>query len=692
MKKFFLISLISLAYLSSNAQSKRVWLFYADEFYKKADYASALENYLKTLNDTTVKDVFVLPYEANISNQKLPKKDIKIAPDKTVPLKDYIDHQIAMCYAKTFDYNHAAPYFKMTAEKGTYPHDKYYYAKSLMNIKKYTEAIENFEAYIASPTKTDSLAKSAQRFMTGCFYAQDSSNVKPEVKIRLADTAVFNKGTASFAAMFWGNPHKIIFTSARKGGVLVDPEHQDSEFLCDLYWSEMDSDSTWGKAHNFGRPVNTATHDASGAFTADNVMYFTRWSDEKRTEQKIYLARMMNGKFFEALKLDTSVNVAGYKSVNPFITLDGTQLYFSSNRPGGKGGMDIWVIDIDENGKSVGKAKNLGAVINTMYDEVTPFYHNVSSTLYFSSNGHPTTGGLDIFKSHYNLDDESFGLPINLGMPINSSKDDAYMIWDRFLKKGFFSSDREECESGHCYDIYELINSKIVIKIEGTVYDQVTEKIIPNALVTFKDVKGDDEPVFFTTDENGFYSSELRQEQELFLKAQKVKYFADAASVNTNGVTETTTIIQDFFLKPQPAEGVEVEIAGIEYDFDKATLRPSSLTVLDKLYDFLMLNDNLSVEIKSHTDCRGSDEYNMKLSQERAQSCVTYLISKGIPVARLHPQGYGETEPIPGHECTTIDKYKADKAKFKEMHQRNRRTAFRVTKEGDLTPVLESGK
>ena len=691
MKNFFLV-LFALTSLGAISQSKRVWLYNADNFYHKADYASALYNYLKVLDDTSIRNTYVLPYEATISNQKLPNKEIKIDSLRKVPLKDYVDHQIAMSYAKTYDYNHAAPYFKQTADKGSYVHDRYYYAKSLMNIKDYKLAIENFETYIASKEATDSLSNSAQRFMTGCFYALDSNNVKPEIKIILADTAVFNKGTSAFAAMFWGNPHKIIFTSARKGGVLIDPEKQESEYLCDLYWAEKDSDSTWGKAHNFGRPVNTATHDASGTFTADNVMYFTRWSDEKRTEQKIYLARMMNNKFFEATKLDTAVNIPGYRSVNPFVSLDGTQLYFSSNRPGGKGGMDIWVIDIDEAGNPIGKAKNLGPIVNTSYDEVTPFLHSVSSTLYFSSNGHSTIGGLDIFKSSFDLDNETYSKPVNLGMPINSSKDDAYMIWDRFLKTGFFSSDREECESGHCYDIYEIINGKIEIKLEGTVYDQETEKIIPNALITFKDVKGDDEPFFLTTDEKGFYSTDLRQEQELFLKAQKVKYFADAASVKTTGVTETTTLVQDFFLKAQPLNGAEIEIPGIEYDFDKATLRPNSLTVLDKLYEFLKLNDNLQVEIKSHTDCRGSDIYNLDLSQRRAQSCVDYLVSKGIPKENLLSQGYGETQPIPGHECDAIEKFKGDKEKYKAMHQKNRRTAFRVTKEGSLNPVLESGK
>lgn len=691
MKKIVYLFLLVLSF-NAAAQSKKLWLFYADNYYKKADYASALEYYKKTLDDSTVLTTQILPYEVIIGNQKLSKKGIKVDSTKKVSVYDYTMHQIAMCYKKTFDYNHEVEYFKLTSEKGAYPEDVYNYANALMNVKQYDEAITVFEKYLTSNTKTDSLVKSAQRSMAGCYYAMDSTNVKGQVLVSLADTAVFNKGTAAFAAMYWGNTRKLIFTSARTGGVILDPTKQQSEFLCDLYWVEMNEDSTWGKAQNFGRPVNTGMHEASGAFSADDIMYFTRWSDEKREEQNIYLARMMNNKFFEAFKLDSGINMAGYKSINPFVTFDGSALYFSSNRPGGQGGMDIWVVKLDDAGNPISKPMNLGEPVNTPYDEVTPFFHSVSSTLYFSSNGHQGIGGLDIFKSAYNIDEEIYGAPVNMGMPINSSKDDAYIIWDRYSKKGYFSSDREDCPTGHCYDIYEINNGPITIKLEGYVYSTETEKIIPNALLTFKDVKGEEEPFFLTSNEDGYYAIDLKQEQELFIKAQKAKYLADAANVNTNGITESTILQQDFFLKPIPVG--EVTIEGIEYDYDKATLRPASLVVLDKLYDFLALNDNLIVEIKSHTDCRGSDAYNLKLSQQRAQSCVDYLIGKGIPKEKLIPQGYGETEPIPGFECAEIEKLKKkDKVKYEEMHQKNRRTAFRIVKEDDPnSPVLESGK
>jgi outer membrane protein OmpA-like peptidoglycan-associated protein len=232
--------------------------------------------------------------------------------------------------------------------------------------------------------------------------------------------------------------------------------------------------------------------------------------------------------------------------------------------------------------------------------------------------------------------------------------------------------------------------------LEGLVFDFDTDDIIPDAKLTFKDVRFGFEPFEIMTDEEGFYSLELERDWELFIKAQKPTYFADAANVDARGITETTTLIQDFTLQRIP-EG-EIEIEGIEYDFDSDNLRPISMEVLDKLYDFLEINDNLVVEINSHTDARGSDKYNLDLSQRRAKSCVDYLISKGIPEDRLIARGFGETQPAvlrgedkkpildsDGKEIPLTEKYiESHKSSDKknELHQRNRRTAFKVVGEG----------
>lgn len=678
MKRVLTVLFLAIS-LTGYSQSKKLWLYNADNYFKVKDYASALTYYLKVLDDTSIREIKVYPYETELVNQKLKTNKKELEKTKQVPLEHYVRHRIALCYQRTFDYSHAKSAFQTSLANNSYPEDQYLLAYSMMQLKEFEPAVLEFEKYLTHPQKTDSLSKAAQRDMVGCYFALDIANTKPNVIIKMADTATVNKGTSNFAAMYWGGTHKLVFTSAREGGVLIDPEKQQSEYICDLWWTEKESDTSYSVPQNFGRPVNTALHEAAGLFTIDELLFFTRWSDNKRDEQYICMAKMMNGLFFEAYKIDTSVNVKGYKSVQPFVSMDGTQLFFSSNRPGGFGGMDIWVCALDENGKP-GKAKNLGPSINTEYDEVTPFVHAISSTLYFSSNGHNSTGGLDIYKSYYDIDAEVYNTAVNLGLPFNSTKDDAYFIADRFIKTGYFSSDREDCPTGHCYDIYEFKNSDIEFNLSGYAYNQETGDILPNVLLTFSDVNGNDEVFFISTDDDGFYKTPLKQEQELFIKAKKNKYFADAAVVNTYGLTESTSLIQDFELRPIPTD--EIDIEGIEYDYDKATLRPKSKEVLDKLYDFLVLNDNLTVEIQSYTDCRGNDAYNMRLSQARAKSCVDYLVSKGIARERLIPKGFGETEPL--FICEDIEAFKkTDKAKFEEMHQRNRRTAFKVTSEGN---------
>jgi len=694
-KKGFLLVLMMLPLLAFS-QSRKVWMDHADKFYEKEDYQNALVNYQKALSDTAGLKNATIPYEIQTTVQRLKNKKHKVDTGRVVPLKDYIDHQIAACYLKTFDYKKAVEHFKKTSTFQSYPDDLYFYAVAQMNVEDHYEAVKSFEKYIKSDNYNDSLLRSAQLSVVGCHYALDEDNIKKEVIVEMADTNVFNSGTSAFAPMFFENENRLLFTSAREGGVIFDPEKQESAFLCDLYWTEMDGAGNWSDAKNFGRPLNSAQHDASGTFSKNSIIYYTRWNDNDRSDQGIYLARMVDFKFYESFKLPAAVNVEGYKSINPFVTIDGKTLFFSSDRPGGEGGMDIWKIKLDETGNVVGEAENLGRPVNSELDEVSPFYHQVSATLFFSSNGHNSIGGLDIFKSGFNMANRAFGKVVNLGMPINSSKDDAYMIWNRDLSKGYFSSDREDCEAGHCYDIYEVTNEPIRIILNGFAFDSDTEEKLPNTALKFKDIDFQFEDFTIMTDENGYYRQELQNNQEIFIKATRPHYFADAASVNTKKITESTTIVQDFYLRPIPSD--EIEIEGIEYDFDKATLRPRSKEILDELVEFLELNNNLVVEINSHTDARGSDSYNKRLSERRAKSCVVYLIAQGIDPSRLKAIGYGESDPNylkgdnkkpvigpDGKRIILTEAYinsQSDEETQEEYHQRNRRTSFKVVGEG----------
>lgn len=666
----------------------------ADNAYAKKDFATASVYYAKVLDDTTVLKNYVLPYEAQIVNLKMKslfkvpelkmskRKDSTKVADEDVPGSkyDFVMYRLAQSYRQNFDYPHAAEQFKKCVERKVYPDAPFYYGLSLMALKKYQTALYIFDQYTNKREGTDSLLKVAVKKQASCYFALDTLAGRKKVVVKMSDTLIFNKGTTSFAPMYYGSS-KLLFTSARKGGVVTDPEKQDSKYFCDLYYTTLE-DTAWQRPVNFGRPVNTSLHEGAGVFTPEEVMLFTRWSDNNRNESFIYMARTSDGRFFEAMKLGTEINVPGYKSQQPFVSADGKILYFSSNRPGGNGGFDLWMSPIDENG-FIGGAKNLGPTVNSAGDEITPFFHNLSNTLYFSSNGHRGMGGFDVMKSSLNVDDSAYQMPTNLNAPINSSKDDAYYIIEKFGTKGFFASDRIDCPGGHCYKIFEFINEPIKFSVEGVVFDNETNDPIPNALVTIRDVHDGEEPFFLVTNDKGEYSTPLKPNLEFFVKAQKNKYFGSAASIATKGLTTSSVIVQDFFLSQIPAGDIEIE--GIEYDFNKATLRPKSMEILDKIVDVLKINDNLTIELSAHTDARGNDAYNMKLSQGRAQSCVDYMIGKGIPKSRIIAHGYGETRPI--IKEAEINKMVPKSPEFEAAHQKNRRTAFKVVGESKINII-----
>lgn len=694
-KKILFVGLLLLSTNSAFSQAKRVWLYQADYYYEKNDFPSALRLYQMVLDDTLGMSTMVIPYEATLTNQKLKnKKDKDSIPD--VPVTDYVHHQIAMCYRKSYDYERALENFKVSAARGHYPDDYYYVANTLMNIGSYDSAMTAYDTFIMQDGSSDELLERALQDMSGCVFAMKLEEDE-DITVNIANTEIFNQGSASFGVSYWGSEDRLVFSSAREGGVILDPEKQDPNYLLDLYYTQRDdAESKWQAPKNFGRPLNSARHEASGWFNNGNAIFFTRWSDENRKAKHLYVAREINMQFFESQKLDSTINTDSTISINPFVTKDGKYLYFASDMPGGLGGLDIYRVRIDEGGNPIEEPQNLGKPVNSEFDEKTPFYHEKSRTLFFSSDGHETIGGFDVFKSDFDKDAGNFTIPANMGTPINSKFDDSYFIVDDMLRYGYVSSNRTDCQEcdstfselcSRCFKIFDVTLPELEFKIKGHVYDMTSGDVIPGATVEFKDISYKWEHFELQADENGYYEHDLVPNLELFLRASHKGYFADKAVVFTLGATESRVYTQDFYLEKIP-EG-EIEIKGIEYDFDSANLRPESKKELDKVVEFLELNNNLKIEIRSHTDERGSDSYNLLLSQRRAESVVNYLIEHGIPMDRLVPKGYGETKPaevpdLEGNPVILTPEYiysLTDKDLQEQYHQRNRRTAFFVLEE-----------
>jgi outer membrane protein OmpA-like peptidoglycan-associated protein len=719
MKKLQAVAVLFLLAVSVFAQSRKEWLDWADEAFKNEDYASAAYYYQRVIDPKTANSKeYTLPYvPKSIAMMDSASADsAKTTDDKKIKLDsvensknllsairyNYVVHQIAESYRLSRDYNNAEMWYAKAALSITkeFPFDPYYYGVCLMQNKKYDDAKKLFETYTKDSTKSETpLYKLALKGALSCYYAVDSNSVKKGQTVHILDSTV-NAGVSSFGLNFFGDNLDVMFSSARKGNKVTDSKIDNPLSVIDIYTGNKTGE-TFTNVKNFGDPLNTPFNEVAGCLSLNkDLFFFTRYNSQNPSDCKIYVSKYLNGKWLIPMMLQ-GVNIDGYKSMHPNLSFDGTKLYFSSNRPGGKGKMDIWYCDIDEFG-NVGQVYNLGPKVNTPENEIAPFYHYKTKTIYFSSDGHVGFGGLDIYKS-YNDDeynevdaDTIWSTPLNIKSPINSSKDDAYFVIQNDQRLAYYSSDREPCKDCgetpmYCYKVYSVDKEPLNFSLSGYVYDRETNKPIPNALLTFKDVSGDLQPFFITTDDKGYYFTPLRDELELYIKAQKNKYFGDAASVSTKGKTESENFTQDFFLSKIPAG--EIVIPGIEYDFDKATLRPESKKILDDLANYLTLNNQIYIQINSHTDFRGSDDYNERLSKERAKSCVDYLIEKGIDPARLMSEGYGEKQPIElkdanGNIIATLTEKYITALKTKEeqeaAHQKNRRTAFIVVKEDDI--------
>src|SRR5690625_535160 len=371
---------------------------------------------------------------------------------------------------------------------------------------------------------------------------------------------------------------------------------------------------------------------------------------------------------------DLSINSDFYSTAHPALSPDESKLYFASDRPGGIGETDLYVVEIDSTNNSLGEPENLGENINTIGRETFPYVAK-DSVLYFSSDGHFGLGGLDVFA--VKIKEDGLGNIINVGEPINSYADDfAYGIDDR-TKYGFVSSDRAK------YNDTTLVNTNIYsfkenspLKdpyqafIEGYVTDKNTEEPIEAAKIEFTDSEGTEYVVLFT-DEEGYYKTETNKYETYTIRASKEDYDTDE-KVSTAKLEEQRIDFQlqrnVVVLTPGVDLAKVLNIPIIYFDFDKSNIRPDAQVDLEKVYQVLKEYPEIRINIRSHTDSRGSDAYNLALSDRRAKSTKTYLIKKGIDASRMEAEGLGERELV--NECS--DGVPCTEA----QHQANRRSEF----------------
>ena len=600
-------------------------------------------------------------------------------PAKERAKRGQIARKMAMCYDKSLQSARAlAAWRNAIRYQQADTADRLAFAQTLMKNGNYREAEEQFQLVLDS-LPHDKLARD------GLFAARKAPDIKQlGSRYMVKRMEVFNSRRADYCPMLFGDEYdQLYFTSTRNEAQGDELSGITGTKPGDIFYSQKDDKGKWSKPEDVSGGVNTAYDEGACCFSADGrEMFLTQCVTDPSYPRYAQIVKSSRsdaawGKAAE-VKL-TGDTLSSY--AHPAISPDGEWLYFTSDMPGGKGGLDIWRVRITPAG--YGGVENLGEPVNTPGDEAFPTFRP-NGDLYFSSNGHPGLGGLDIFIAKVGRDGR-YHLS-HPGYPLNSQGDDFGMTFEGPYNRGFFSSNRGDARGWD--HIYSFVNPEIMQTVKGWVYEMDGYEL-PAAQVYVVGDDGTNEKMSVHSD--GSFTKVLDPGVSYLFLATCKGYLNHQEQVKAlvNPKESRDTTLQ-FALANISAPTL---IDNIFYDFDKATLRDSSKTALDQLVALLKENPHVTIELSAHCDYKGSAEYNKRLSQRRAEAVVAYLIAHGIAADRLTPVGYGKERPKKIKKKLT-EKYKwlkegdvltedfirglKDKKKDEICNQLNRRTEFSV--------------
>lgn len=606
--------------------------------------------------------------------------------EKKASEKAVLIFKVAEAYRALGDAANAEVWYEK-ANKAQYPDPitYYYIGEALKDQGKYAEAIAAYNKYKEKnpgDTRADASLASCQQAQAW----KDSPTrykVDPEV--------LLNSPQYDFCATFSDKRNSdVVFVSSRPASTGTETDGIAGESFTDLYASSRDKLGKWSEPVRLAPVINTAGAEGPAVFNEKrNMMYFTRCPHEKKKAFgcDIWVSKKVGNDYSEPVMLplkpqqdkkDTSMVTIGH----PALSKDGTLLVFSSNMKGGQGGKDLWKVALDKNGMPTGAVANLGKEINSPKDDMFPFLRE-NGDLYFSSNIIGGMGGMDIYHAA-KTGDGQWGHVENMKYPLNSSGDDFGIMFDGNEERGFFTTNRPGGKGED--DIWRFYVPDMVFALQGVAKDKVTGNPLPGAKI---EVVGTDGSNFNAlTDENGGFNFEengkdryIKENTSYTIRASKDQYLVVNDQITTVGLKESTTFVKEYLLQPVIPDRA-IALPEVLFDLGSATLRPEGKDSLQTLYQTLLDNPTIVIELAAHTDSRGTDKSNMTLSQNRAQSCVNYLISLGIDPARMVAKGYGESRP----KITDAEIAKMATTEEKEAaHQKNRRVEFTV-KSFDFVP------
>ena len=579
-------------------------------------------------------------------------------------------------YYYNAEYKKALPWYEQLFQEGKYkvkPEYYYRYAQTLKSVGDYTQADKMMAKFVELTNANDTRAA---LFEENKDYQTVIKNNSGRFQL---NNASINTENSEYGTAFYGD--KIVFagaTDARKAKHGVS--QWTGESFYDLYEAEH-FDQKLGSRKPFSSSINTQFNESTPVFTKDgNTMYFTRNNYVNRKlgsdiENTILLkilraTKDKNGNWGDIVEVP--FNSDQYNVAHPALSPDEKYLYFASDMPGSFGNSDIFRVEILGDNQ-YGTPENLGNIINTAGRESFP-YISKDNVLYYSSDGIPGLGGLDIFAVKFNADG-STSKPVNIGMPGNSADDDFCFVFNSDSKIGFLTSNRPGGKGKD--DIYSFHEDKPLLfscqkNIKGIVKDAKTKAIIANAKVilsdkVMKEVSTDQSK----TDGTFTFEKVNCNDSHYYLRGEKEKY--ETAEVNvTVGKDE---VVYEILLNPREVaikKGMDLakvfEIKEIKFDYNKADIRPDAAVELTKIVEVMREYPKMKIDIRSHTDSRGADSYNLKLSDRRAKATLEWMVKQGIERKRLTAKGYGETQLVNGCSngvpCTD------------EEHQANRRSEF----------------
>lgn len=664
LRYLFLLLLIQAGATQVFGQSSKKIFKEANEYFDSGDYSNALPIYLEYL---------------------------KLDPEH--PQSNF---NAGICYLKTIHENKAVGYLQKAYSKlpAIHPDIHLYLGEAYQYNHQFKEALQAFQTYKSIAVKRGTKDPTVLTYLERRLYECENGiqYLDKPVKAQIDNIGpVINSTYAEYAPVISADESVIVFTSRRLGSTGGFVAIDDNQYYEDIYIT-IKSNGIWAAPKNI-QEINTDKHDACIALSSDGKQLFI-YKDSRGGD--IYVSK------FDALKniwskpqsLGDNVNTK-FQEPSVSMTDDGNTIYFSSNRPGGLGGLDIYVSHKDATG-NWGEAVNIGSSINTPYDDDAPFIHPDGQNLYFSSRGHAGMGGYDIYRSSTEPNGK-WSKPENLGYPINTSGDDTYFVLSADNQHGYYASAKDEGLGEK--DIYIIsmpkretlasasgstikIERKIEIKnlpldqpavkavagattiLTGHITDAFTKNPLEAEIVLVNNENSESisEQV---SDSTGFYKTVMLSGKNYGFSVQKESYLFHSENYDipdSEGFQEITLNVE---LK-KVSVGSRIILRNIFFDFDKATLKKESTAELEKLLEIMNQVPSLRIEISGHTDNKGSAEYNKKLSERRAKAVVDYLVAKGISSNRLNYAGYGMDRSLVSNDDET-------------GRQLNRRTEFEIT-------------